>query len=508
MSTEDRRCPPEVLELKKKRSREASSLQSLLRGVQKKLELASAGEERPRHDVTAGGGRQEEPRLPYYLLQPKAKAADLPYLSPSEHIVVKDQDGVWRTARLTKHTSDYRNYSYYWGYLVTPADEADLAAGDADEHWAYLHPGEDWGVLRGLDTCLDISRLDFVLPAGPQVPHILTAACETCNGGEFRMFEEEVAYLQQQLAVGFTCAHGRRVTGIRPGVSTEGPFLPTPRPGYPRLPASGPGPEATLRLAAASTVVSTISGPRIDARCKELRQQLTMVVHAHSDLTEAIANCNIGDIIGIKDLEEEMMGNYLRPLEVEVEEVEHRAEQIIFSLNRLADVEEDVAMAEEQEQEDARQEQETARQQQEAARQQQEAARQTQLARQQQETARQELEAAEHAQLSREQAARRQAAELEEARRQAARRCDPQLGRQEATRSGGAPNPYNSEYAVGLHEDSVLLERQVLPPPLSTSTSRSPLRQGRPTQGAHGPPPPMLSPPAGASSARQPQTSL
>ena len=243
-SEEARKCPQEVLEIRQRRFREAVKLKSMLRRAQKKLQLASAGEERPQLDVTvaddAGGahGGQDAPLMPYFLLQPKAKATNPPYLAPSEIIVLKDQDGVWRTARLNQHTPDYRNYSYYWGFYVLPADEAHL--GDADENWAYLHPGEDWGVLRGVDTNLDLSRLDLQRPAGPQVPHILTTACETCNGGEVKVFEEELAYLQQQLP--FTCAHGRLVTAIQPGVATEGPFLPTPRPGFPRLAASGPGP--------------------------------------------------------------------------------------------------------------------------------------------------------------------------------------------------------------------------------------------------------------------------
>ena len=319
----------------------------MLRGAQKKLQLASAGEERPRLDVTATAAGRDGPLLPYYLLQPKAKAADPPYLAPSDHIVLRDQGGEWFRARLTKHTPDYRNYSYYWGYYVLPADEADAAAGDADEHWAYLHPGEDWGVLRGLDTALDLSRLDPQLPAGPQIPHILTTACETCNGGEVKVFEEEKAHLQQQLP--FTCAHGRHVTAIRPGVSTEGPFLPTPRPGYPRLAASVPGPEATLHLAAASTVASSMTGPRIEARFKEVRNQLGKVVDSHADLEVAIDDCREGEISGYKDLQQEEMDRYLLPLEDEVEELEHRAEAIVVSLNNLADVEEDVVAAEQEE---------------------------------------------------------------------------------------------------------------------------------------------------------------
>ena len=340
MSTE------EVLKIRQQRSKETVKLRSMLRRTQKKLQLASAGEELPWTDVTAAAAErgQDGPLPPYYLLQPRAKAANPPYLAPSETIVLKDQDGRWRTARLTKHTQDYRNSSYLWGYLVIPADEADLAAGDADEHWAYLHPGEDWGVLRGLDTNLDLSKLDLQVPAGPQVPHILTSVCGTCNGGEVKMFEEEMAHLEQQLP--FTCAHGRRITAIRPGVSTEGPFLPTPRPGYPRLAASSPGPEATLHLAAASTVASTISGPRVQARVEEARQQLDKVVDLHGDLEAAIGNCNRDELGGYRDLQAEEMEEYLQPLEDAVEELEHRAEAIVLSLNSLADVEEDLVAAE------------------------------------------------------------------------------------------------------------------------------------------------------------------
>lgn len=78
MSTDqDKKCPQNVLELKQKRSREQGKLRSLLDRAQKKLAQASAGEEAPRRDVTAApaaAARQEEARLSYYLLQPRAKS--------------------------------------------------------------------------------------------------------------------------------------------------------------------------------------------------------------------------------------------------------------------------------------------------------------------------------------------------------------------------------------------------------------------------------------------------
>ena len=535
MSTkEDRQCPPQLLQLKKIRNREAFTLKSMLERTEKKLALASAGEELPRRDVTAVGGGQEG--IPYYLLQPKAKAAEPPYLSPGEFIVLRDQSGVWFTARLKKSHPPYKNYSYNWGYLVDPADEDD--AGDADEHKAYLHPGEDWGVLRGLDTNIDVARIRPRVPAGPQIPHILTTACNTCNGGEVKVFQEESAHLQQQLLVGFNCYHGRRITAIQPGVSSEGPFLPTPRPGYPMLPASVPGPEATLLLAAASTVVSTVTGPKVEARCQQLEEQLLSVVHAHADLVDAISNCNIGEISGYKELEEDEMKSYLKPRQDAVEELKHRAEAVVESLTRLADVEEDVVAAEQQEarqgevarvEEVARQleatrqlkatrqlevarQLEAARQveaarQLEAARQveadrQLDAARQIEAARQQEAARRQEQPGGQEALARQEQLAREQEVTRQEqlareqvtrqeklAREQEAarRRQEQLLGSQEAL----ASPPYLSDYASRLSHGS----REQLPPPLSSSTSRAPLqaeellRQLPPAILHHSPPP-------------------
>ena len=69
MSTEETmKCPPLVLQLKQKRNREAFTLKCMLERTEKRLALASAGEELPRPDVTAGAAAQEELGLPYYLL--------------------------------------------------------------------------------------------------------------------------------------------------------------------------------------------------------------------------------------------------------------------------------------------------------------------------------------------------------------------------------------------------------------------------------------------------------
>ena len=336
MSTnETKKCPLVVLELKQKRSREKGKLSSLIQRVHKKLVEASAGEGQPpqRPDVTAAAAAGQS-RLPYYLLQPKAKASKPPYLGSNEVIILRDEQG-WRKGRLTKHTGKYKNSGYEWGYYTEPADPAD--EGDADEHWAFLEPGLEWGVLRGVDTELDLSKLELLLSDGPQLPHTITSTCEACNGGEIKVFKEEVQYLRSQLP--FKCFHSRRITDFQPGSSAEGPTLWTPRPGYPLLPRSGTGLDATARLAAPSTLASTVDAARINLRVKDVEDQLLKLVDAHSDLEDAIRNCNLGDITGFEELEKERMDGYLLPLQEEVDELQDRAQQAVEDIDRLADFE-------------------------------------------------------------------------------------------------------------------------------------------------------------------------
>ena len=81
MSTE------EVLKIRQQRSKETVKLRSMFRRTQKKLQLASAGEELPWTDVTAERG-QDGPLPPYYLLQPRAKAANPPYPVSYTHLTL------------------------------------------------------------------------------------------------------------------------------------------------------------------------------------------------------------------------------------------------------------------------------------------------------------------------------------------------------------------------------------------------------------------------------------
>ena len=101
----------------------------------------------------------------------------------------------------------------------------------------------------------------------------------------------------------FRCAYGRRVDDIQPGSSTEGPFLWTPRQGYPLLPPSNDELDATRRLAAPSILASTVDTHRIAARCMDVEKQFDKLVDAHLDLGDAIKNCSRGDIVGYEELE-------------------------------------------------------------------------------------------------------------------------------------------------------------------------------------------------------------
>ena len=484
MSTpEDKKCPKNVLEIKQKRSREQGKLHSLLNRAQKKLAQASAGEEAPRRDVTAAPATpaaQEEAGLPYYLLQPRAKSGPPrhpPYLGSGEVIVLRDQQGQqgWHRARLTSHTGKYKNSSYEWGYYVQPANPAHQ--GDADEVWAYLEPGADWGVLRGVDIALDLSKLQLCLPDGQQLAHTITSICERCDGGEIKVYREEVEYLQGKLP--FKCTHGRWITSFQPGASTVGLALCTPRPGFPLLPASGGGIDATRRLAAPSTVASTVDADRLTLRRTEVESQFGKLVDAHSDLRDALKNCSLGEVVGYEELEKDEMDNYLKTDQAEVDDFLERAQEAVDSLIRLADFNDEDEAARAEQQEAARLEQQMAATRQEqvaAARQEQaaaarlekELARQEQVAaarRQQDEVARQEQVAA--ARQEQAAAARR---EQEEVARQeqvaAARREQEEVARQEqavaARRQEVARLEQEGPGAAAAREEQLARQRQLV----------------------------------------------
>ena len=333
-SEEGKKCPPEVLQMKKERLKEEIKLKAMLKGVRQKLALATAGEVRVRTDVTlaaaAATQEQEGPKLKFYLLQPKAKAGSKgpPYLAPTETVVLHDEEDGWVTARLNSRTAEYRDSSYHWSYHVLPADGAQGGGGQL--RYSFFHPGELWGALRGLDPRLDLARLDLQVPAGPQVSYTVTTTCEQCEGGEVKLFEEEVAHLQAQ--VPFTCDHGLDITAVQPGTSAEGLVLWTPRPGYPMLPPPG--------TKAPSFAPSSFTAPRLQAREKDVREQLARVLDAHAELADAISNCNEGEITGYKDLEEEVMEGYLEACQEEVEVCLHDAEEAMEELERMQEFQE------------------------------------------------------------------------------------------------------------------------------------------------------------------------
>ena len=232
------------------------------------------------------------PVLPYYLLQPKATSGPPrhpPYLGAGKIIVMRDQQG-WRRAKLTNHTNCHRNAGYEWGNYVSPADPA--IEGDAVEHRAHLEPGQDWGVLRWVDTALHLSQVTFHLPTRQQLAHTITSTCEGYNGGEIKVFKEEMEYLQDKLP--FKCAHGIRIIDFQLGTSAAGPILRTPCPGYPLLPLSNDRPNATRRITAPSTVASTMNASWITTRCTDIETQFDNLVYAYSDLEDAIKNCSLG----------------------------------------------------------------------------------------------------------------------------------------------------------------------------------------------------------------------
>ena len=125
-----------------------------------------------------------------------------------------------KAALLDRVTKMYRNSGYKWGYYATREDPAH--DGDVDEHWAILELGQDWGVLRGVNTAIDFSKVQFHLPDGPQIAHTIMSTCKECDGGEIKIFKEEVEYVQDKLP--FNCVHGRKINDFQPGSTADGPI--------------------------------------------------------------------------------------------------------------------------------------------------------------------------------------------------------------------------------------------------------------------------------------------
>ena len=182
--------------------------------------------------------------------------------------------------------------------------------------------------------------MEMVLPQGKHLQcNMVVEECAACDGGNFGLFEDEVPYLQEQIP--FLCAHGRQVTSFRRSVDLSGPALPCPRPGFPMLPASSGGAEATVRLAAPSLVCSTITMPKLEARCKALQEQLHALARAHSNLVGAVEDTE-EQIAGYPDLSQESLEVYLDAWQVEVTSCTTRAEMILDALDRLKEVEDEV----------------------------------------------------------------------------------------------------------------------------------------------------------------------
>ena len=69
--------------------------------------------------------------------------------------MLRDERG-WCTAKLNNHL---KNTRYKWGYCVLPDDPA--VEGGAVKHQANLEPGQQWGVLKGVNTELDLSKVEI-----------------------------------------------------------------------------------------------------------------------------------------------------------------------------------------------------------------------------------------------------------------------------------------------------------------------------------------------------------
>ena len=107
----------------------------------------------------------------------------------------------------------YRDSSYPWS----------MAKSDGEGIMTYLVPGEEWGVLRGIDHLLDLRELSMKMPSSKQQVHVLGLSCSFCNDGTVKLFEEEVQYLVDKLP--FACQQEGLVSLIQPSSAEEGKLL-------------------------------------------------------------------------------------------------------------------------------------------------------------------------------------------------------------------------------------------------------------------------------------------
>ena len=78
------------------------------------------------------------------------------------------------------------------------------------------------------------------------------------------------------------------------------------------------------RLAAPSTMASTVDANRVAARFAEVEKKFDRLVEVHADLRDAVQNCNLGNILGYQELESKEMDEYLQQLQEEVEDLNDR----------------------------------------------------------------------------------------------------------------------------------------------------------------------------------------
>ena len=322
MAPPEKSCSTLVAEKLSSRRTAALLLRTMMKDMSKRLDLAVSAEQVLRPDVTAS-----QEKLAYYLLQPKAKASPPPAaLRPEEVILLQDDDGLY-TARLTHHTSEYKESSYKWHYTVLRLTNLTLPVLPGAEQAGFLHPGDLWGVLRGEDALLDWRQLEVRLPAAAQVSYSFVTDCATCSAGRVMVFQEELAHLSEQLP--FHCSHGTLVTSLLPSTDAKAPTLDTPRPGFPRMAAAG-----------APSVCSTINVPKLEARCIAIEEQQRALVVAHSDLVGEVEDSE-EEIVGYSDLEQCSLDNYLDTWQDKVTTLILRAEGVVEAIKQLDDFEDE-----------------------------------------------------------------------------------------------------------------------------------------------------------------------
>ena len=219
--------------------------------------------------------------LPYFLRQPKAKAAH--YLKENEEIIV-EESGSWEKAVIK--TVDHTNYAKGKSSLLITF--ANCSSGDLTTR--YLAPGENWGVLRGEDVHLDFSRMRMkVVATGPQQRVRLVSECQVCTANNILIYPEEREQLQSFLP--FSCPHqvpqAAIVEVVDSSIRPDQITWEIPRPIQPR---EGAERNAEDQSVSASSIMSEVTEGRLEEHHQQALEFYNQAMSYNVDIENKLSD--------------------------------------------------------------------------------------------------------------------------------------------------------------------------------------------------------------------------